>query len=173
VRDIELCCRLGAIDTARPLSSQIRPLLARLNPGHYSLEYYREWPWFERVWRGGFHVVLFECASSLASQTPGTGRLEPTSAYCGYGELSLVCTQSNSALQPHVVAEYCALIQAGYSPCVLVIGNKRSLYHVLDGHHKLAAYIQLRRVPAVLVIEPSNDAMVPLPGFLVEACLRR
>lgn len=122
----------GQVDPQKPLSEQFKHLTNLLTNGSYSLQLCK-FPWQLRV-------------------LPGTDRDNTKSFYDTYGGTAdLIETQSY--LNRQVVDTYKTAIACGVRPIVVLIKLEASwVIYILDGHHKLQAYQELKKDPEALII---------------------
>jgi uncharacterized protein (TIGR02996 family) len=129
----------GEVDESRPLADQIEPLLTLFAAGTYSVIYtpssaVESWATFE-------YSNLSSANRELVEYYPAEQRI-------------LICTQARESLNEERVAYYRKLIRAKQRPIVLTTSAEGTWCEfVIDGHHKLEAYVRQRVKPNILSIE--------------------
>lgn len=122
----------GNIDLSKSLEEQFQYITELLTNGKYKLSYYTE--------RHETHVQ------------PAISKDSTYISYDTYGGLyDIVATQFH--LNPKKVKQYKSIISKGKRPIVLLLMLENSANkYVIDGHHKLRAYKDLKINPKVLAI---------------------
>ncbi len=129
----------GGFRSNHSISSQIFPVLELFVPGQYDL-IYRD-----------------HCADCEYIEYNSDWDFEKSFDQFYPSEFNLVFTQSLEHLNPVRVNYYIARIKADHCPIAITAtaSNGRCEF-VIDGHHKLAAYNQLREDPAFISISRRN-----------------
>lgn len=125
----------GVIAEGIPLAEQLAPVLSLLVPGEYLLGYVAACE--------GYDCIEYASAWNAAADSGHFYPAEPT----------LVFTQPSDRLDPGTVARYRKAIAGGAHPVALSLtAGDAWCEFVLDGHHKLAAYRELKQAPALATI---------------------
>lgn len=117
-----------------PISAQIKAFLELFVPSSYRLSYYE---------RCGEDWTFVEFDSTWRFETYHSG-FYPF-------DFTFLLTQPTDSLDKKRIEHYVEMIQSGKRPKLLTASSSwSSVFYVLDGHHKLAAYIQLRQPPSFI-----------------------
>ena len=156
----------------------LKPLLQILEEGHYEMTYYRNddgeyfkyWDEFtSSLWEPKIHLLFSDALDPDQAKHIETNRknlssasLLETSTEGYYPETAneLTATQPTESIDEGRVKYFKKEIKRGKRPFAIIINKKTTIpydeewsdNYILDGHHKLIAYNELKIYPPLLVI---------------------
>lgn len=165
-------------DKIDDLFQTLQPLLSLLQNGSYELKFYEEKSWNvyndaalfgdERLDPEDVEKEIGKYEEQLGQHLIYNDRSHRDNTYCyTIYEYPFIAWKSEEEMDEDVVARYEQQISAGARPFAIILTGKyvKDDYfheHVLDGHHKLRAYKNLKIEPLIAVIEflPKNETEV-------------